>query len=132
MGSSSQAEQPHLPLWEGQGPQPVPNWHPALGFRTLLIRCLISEMFPGFRDSFMAVHGNRLVVSGGVSGLGLQGAERGVPGPAARWVAGCGGAAGPMERRPPACASLFLQPCPAGSSGKGSSLVPAPGAAPSL
>ena len=40
-------------------------------------------MLANFMDSFMATHGNLPVVSDGVSGLGLQVMERGVPGPAA-------------------------------------------------
>lgn len=49
------------------------------------------KMLANFMDSFMATHGNLPVVSDGVSGLGLQVMERGVPGPAALWVVGRGG-----------------------------------------
>lgn len=136
MGFSRQAEQTHLPLWEGQGTEPVPNWHPALGFRAVLIRCLISEMFTGFRDSFMAMHGNSLVVSDGVSGLGPRG------GSGARRAGTCGAVGGGVRggcRSHGAAPTRLREPVPAAlprraasSSGKGSSLVPAPGAAPSL
>lgn len=80
MGFSGQAKQSRLPLWEGHGSEPVPNWNQALGFRVGLIRCLILKMFANFMDAFLAERGNLPVVSDGVCGLGLPGWE---------WSAAC-------------------------------------------
>lgn len=80
MGFSRHAKQSRLPLWEGHGMEPVPNWNQALGFRMGLIRRLIFKMFTNFMDSFLAKRGNLPVVSDGVCGLGLPGWE---------WSAAC-------------------------------------------
>lgn len=105
----------------GQGAEPAPSWHPALGSTTSLIRCLIFKML----TDFTALSWPRARCGPRWRLL----PELGVPEPAPPWVAR------PWPRAHPPVPGVFLQPFlghPHGSPGDSFSLLPAPGAAPSL